>query len=55
MAARFCDDILALNSGRLVARGAPEQIVQPDILNAIYGVEIGVMPHPRGGPPLAFV
>lgn len=55
MAARFCDEIVALHSGRLAARGTPEQIVQPDILNAIYGVEIGVMPHPRGGPPLAFV
>lgn len=55
MAARFCDDIVALHSGRLVARGTPEQIVRPDILQAIYGVEIGVMPHPQGGRPLAFV
>lgn len=55
MAARFCDEIVALHSGRLVARGTPEQIVQPDILRAIYGVEVGVMPHPRSGRPLAFV
>ena len=55
MAARFCDEIVALHSGRLVARGTPEQIVQPDILRAIYGVEVEVMPHPRGGRPLAFV
>lgn len=55
MAARFCDEIVALHSGRLVARGTPEQIVRPDILRAIYGVEVGVMPHPQGGRPLAFV
>jgi iron complex transport system ATP-binding protein len=55
MAARFCDEIVALHSGRLVARGTPEQIVQPDILRAIYGVEVGVMPHPDNGRPLAFV
>ncbi|HEV7326770.1 MAG TPA: ATP-binding cassette domain-containing protein [Bosea sp. (in: a-proteobacteria)] len=55
MAARFCDEIVALHSGRLVARGTPEQIVQPDILRAIYGVEVGVMPHPQGGRPLAYV
>jgi iron complex transport system ATP-binding protein len=55
MAARFCDEIVALHSGALVARGTPEQIVQPDILRAIYGVEVGVMPHPQGGRPLAFV
>jgi iron-chelate-transporting ATPase len=55
MAARFCDEIVALHSGRLVARGTPEQIVRPDILRAIYGIEVGVMPHPDGGRPLAFV
>ena len=55
MAARFCDEIVALHSGRLVARGTPEQIVQPDVLRAIYGVEVGVMPHPDNGRPLAFV
>jgi len=55
MAARFCDEIVALHSGRLVARGTPEQIVRPDILRAIYGVEVGVMPHPDSGRPLAFV
>lgn len=55
MAARFCDEIVALHSGRLVARGTPEQIVRPDILRAIYGIEVGVMPHPDSGRPLAFV
>jgi iron-chelate-transporting ATPase len=55
MAARFCDDIVALHSGRLVARGTPEQIVRPGILQEIYGVEIGVMPHPQSGRPLAFM
>lgn len=55
MAARFCDEIVALHSGRLVARGTPEQIVRPDILRTIYGVDVGVMPHPEGGRPLAFV
>jgi iron-chelate-transporting ATPase len=55
MAARFCDEIVALHSGRLVARGTPQQIVRPDILRAIYGIEVGVMPHPEGGRPLAFV
>lgn len=55
MAARFCDEIVALHSGRLIARGAPGEIVRPEVLRAIYGVEVGVMPHPRGGRPLAFI
>lgn len=55
MAARFCDEIIALHSGRLVARGTPDQVVRPDVLRAIYGIDVGVMPHPDGGRPLAFV
>jgi iron complex transport system ATP-binding protein len=55
MAARFCDEIVALHSGRLIARGVPEQIVEPHQLRAIYGVEMGVMPHPDSGRPLGFV
>lgn len=46
MAARFCDDIVALHTGRLIARGSPEHIMQPDVLESIYGIPIGVLPHP---------
>lgn len=55
MAARFCDELIALHSGRLVARGTPEEIVRPEVLRMIYGVEVGVIAHPHGGRPLAFV
>jgi iron complex transport system ATP-binding protein len=55
MAARFCDEIVALHSGRLIARGSPQAVVRPQVLRAIYGVDVGVMPHPDGGRPLAFV
>jgi len=55
MAARFCDEILALHSGRLIAHGPPAQIVVPTQLQAIYGIEMGVMRHPDTGIPLAYV
>ncbi|MFC7051161.1 ATP-binding cassette domain-containing protein [Hansschlegelia quercus] len=54
MAARFCDDIVALHTGRLIARGAPSRIVARDELSAIYGVGMHVLPHPVTGAPLAF-
>ncbi len=38
MAARFCDEIVALHTGRVVARGTPEHIFTPDRLFDIYGV-----------------
>ncbi|TCR66631.1 ATP-binding cassette domain-containing protein [Bosea sp. BK604] len=55
MAARFCDEILALHSGKLIARGAPEEIMTPAQLQAIYGIPIGVMRHPETSYPISFV
>lgn len=54
MAARFCDEIVALHSGRLVARGAPETIMTEEVLQRIYGVPMQVLTLPAGGPFLAF-
>ncbi|WP_439499424.1 ATP-binding cassette domain-containing protein [Bosea sp. (in: a-proteobacteria)] len=54
MAARFCDEIIALHSGRLIARGTPADIMTPDALEAIYGVAMRVLPHPDTGLPVAF-
>nr|WP_245455721.1 ATP-binding cassette domain-containing protein [Neorhizobium lilium] len=55
MAARFCDEILALHSGMLIARGTPEDIVTPNQLQAIYGTRMGVMRHPDTGHPVSYV
>jgi len=55
MAARYCDEIIALKHGRVVARGAPEAIVRPDTLAAIYGLAMGIVPHPASGRPISYV
>lgn len=55
MAARFCDELVALRGGRRVARGTPEEVVQPGSLQRIYGVEMGVMRHPRRAVPISYV
>jgi ferric hydroxamate transport system ATP-binding protein len=55
MAARFCDEILALRGGRLIARGAPDAIMTPAELEAIYGVPMGVTQHPETGRAISFV
>ncbi|MDR6955050.1 iron complex transport system ATP-binding protein [Ancylobacter sp. 3268] len=48
MAARFCDEILALRQGRLIARGTPADIVTPPRLEAIYGVRMEVLARADG-------
>ncbi|WP_246776835.1 ATP-binding cassette domain-containing protein [Microvirga sp. VF16] len=55
MAARFCDEILALQMGRLIARGTPDEIMTPHQLQAIYGIAMDVIPHPVTGQPVSFV
>ncbi|AHE54709.1 ABC transporter ATP-binding protein [Sphingomonas sanxanigenens] len=38
MAARYCDRLLLLDSGRLVADGAPMAVLTPDSLRDVYGI-----------------
>lgn len=55
MAGRFCDEILALHSGKLIARGTADEIMTPACLQSIYGIAMGVMPHPDTRHPISFV
>ncbi|GAB1582175.1 MULTISPECIES: ATP-binding cassette domain-containing protein [Phyllobacteriaceae] len=55
MAARFCDELVALHTGRLIARGTPAEIMVPEELQRIYGVAMDVIPHPGSGIPVSFV
>lgn len=54
MAARFCDEIIGLHSGKMIARGAPEQIITPETLQQIYGLPMEVLVHPTTGHAVAF-
>jgi iron complex transport system ATP-binding protein len=54
MAARFCDEIIALHSGKLIARGTPDKIMTPAKLETIYGIPMGVMPSPDHGHLISF-
>lgn len=42
MASRYCDEIIALHSGRLIANGTPTEIMQPNVLKSIYDVDMEV-------------
>ncbi|TPK01127.1 ATP-binding cassette domain-containing protein [Mesorhizobium sp. B1-1-6] len=55
MAARYCDELIALKDGRLLTRGTPGEIMQGDVLKGIFGVEMGVFAHPVTGQPVGYV
>ena len=51
LAALYCDELLFLQEGRLVAQGPTNEIVRADILKAVYGVDGRIRPHAEYGLP----
>lgn len=54
LAARYCDHLVALHSGQLLAQGNAHQIVNTPSLQAIYGIELNVISHPVTQRPVSF-
>jgi len=52
LAARYCDRILLLEQGRCHAVAAPEQVLTPEALKAVFGIDVLVQAHPERGHPL---
>jgi iron complex transport system ATP-binding protein len=52
LAAAFCEHVLVLSGGRLAAAGHPRDVLRPDLLREVYGVECDVLVHPRTGRPV---
>ncbi|MGM0571024.1 ABC transporter ATP-binding protein [Marinobacter sp.] len=48
LASRFCDRLVALKGGDVVADGAPADIMDSQILESIYSVPMGVMERAPG-------
>ncbi|WP_442805640.1 ABC transporter ATP-binding protein [Testudinibacter sp. TR-2022] len=54
LAARFCDHLIALHSGKLLMQGAPQTVMTQANLQAIYGIGLNVIRHPVSAVPVAF-
>lgn len=55
MAARYCDELIALRQGQLLTRGTPDEIMRIEVLRNVFGVEMGVFQHPVTGQPIGYV
>lgn len=40
VAARFCDRLVLLGDGRILASGPPREVLTPDLLRAAFGIEV---------------
>lgn len=52
LAAGFCDSLVVLHGGRVVAAGTPAHVLTPALLRTVYGVDASILPHPVTGQPL---
>lgn len=55
LAGRYCDQLVALRRGRVLARGLPQELMNAQTLEAIYELPMQVMTHPRNGYPVALL
>lgn len=55
LAALWADRILLLHQGRLVAQGAPQEVIQAEVIAKWYKAEVLVDNHPGGAPHLFLV
>jgi iron complex transport system ATP-binding protein len=55
MAAKFSDHLIALHSGKVIASGTPQQMMTPETLTKIYGMELALFNHPVTGQPISYI
>lgn len=55
MAAKFSDHLIALHSGKVIASGSPTDIMIPETLMQIYGMELALFKHPETGQSISYV
>ncbi|NJO82310.1 MAG: ABC transporter ATP-binding protein [Blastochloris sp.] len=49
LAALYADRLYVLKEGALAASGPPEDVLTPELIQAVYGVRAEVAPHPATG------
>ena len=50
-AAMFCDHLVVLDKGRVVASGTPEEVLTEQLLRDVFRVAASVGPSPHHGKP----
>ena len=49
MAARYCDRLVLMKEGRIVAKGSPEEVLTPEAIQVSFGVKAAVYRDPVAG------
>ncbi|WP_395153901.1 ABC transporter ATP-binding protein [Ilumatobacter sp.] len=49
LAAEFCDEVVVLDNGAIVAHGTPDDVFVDDVITPVFGVTTDRVVHPRTG------
>lgn len=52
LAARYADYIVAMKDGEILGEGKPDQLMTPELLKTVFGIEAMVIEDPVSGTPL---
>lgn len=52
LAARYADHLVALADGHVHSAGTPEDVLTPEMVRAVFGLDCDVIPDPTSGRPL---
>lgn len=52
LAATYCDHVLVMGHGRIVAGGAPGDVLTEELIRKVYNVDSTIIANPRTGKPL---
>lgn len=52
LAAAYSDQVLALDKGRRIALGTPEEVVTEALIESLFGTEVHIVAHPVSGKPV---
>ncbi|EAO9181802.1 Fe(3+) dicitrate ABC transporter ATP-binding protein FecE [Salmonella enterica] len=54
-ASRYCDHLVMLANGRVMAQGAPDEVMKPELLKTVFSIEAEIHPEPVSGRPMCVV
>lgn len=52
MAARYCDEVCLMKQGRIRTVGTPDEVLEPESVESIYGIRVLRLRHPVDGTPV---